>query len=113
MKYASMVLESKQEIPNHRLKALAFEAAHDLPAAMDAWQAALSFELQALDIADHLAGLAFRLGHWEVAEKFYAHLITRGHNDIITLKAYAACLREQSRFDDAIDLLKTLLGQHP
>ena len=94
-------------------RALACEDARDLPAALDAWQHALADQPQSLDIAGHLARLAFRLGMWDMAEKFYAHLITQGRHDIPTLKAYAETLREQSRFDEAIDLLKSLLADHP
>lgn len=94
-------------------RALDFEDARDLPAALDAWQYALAEQPQSLDIAAHLARLAFRLAMWDMAEKFYAHLITQGRHDIPTLKAYAETLREQSRFIEAIDLLKSLLADHP
>ena len=94
-------------------RALAFEAARDLPAALDAWQHALIEAPQSLDITAHLARLAFRLAMWDMAEKFYAHLITNGRHDIATVKAYAETLREQSRFEEAVGLLKSLLGEHP
>ncbi len=93
--------------------ARAFEAAQNLPAALDAYQQALSFDPDSLIIARHLADLAFRLGQWDMAEKLYVHLITRGEQDIPILCAFAATLREQARFDEAIELLKSLLGQHP
>ncbi|MBW8882095.1 MAG: tetratricopeptide repeat protein, partial [Asticcacaulis sp.] len=97
-----------------RQQALAFEAARDLPAALDAWQNALGEEPESLDIARHLADLAFRLNMWEMAEKLLAHLINRGVTDVTTLTAFAATLREQSLlFEDAVELLKTLIGQHP
>ena len=84
-----------------------------MPAALDAYQLALSFDPDSLVIARHLADLAFRLGQWDMAEKLYVHLITHGEQDIATLCAFAATLREQGRFDEAIELLKSLLGQHP
>lgn len=88
-------------------------AARDLGGALDAWQQALAQEPTSLDIAGQLASLAFRLGQYDMAEKFYAHLITRGHQDTATLAAYAAALREQSKYDAALDLLKTAAGQRP
>ncbi len=88
-------------------------AAGDLTGALDAYQQALALEPQSLDIAGHLAGLAFRLGQFDMAEKFYAHVITKGRQDTATLTAYVAALREQSRYDEAIDLLKNIVGQRP
>ena len=89
-------------------RALAFEAARDLAGALDAWQHALAEDPQSLDIAAQLARLAFRLAMWDLAEKLYAHLITQGRHDVVTVKAYAETLREQSRFGEAIDVLKSL-----
>ncbi len=94
-------------------RALSCEAAGDLAGALDAWQAALAAEPQSLDIVARLADLAFRLAMFDMAEQFYAHLITRGVQGGEVVSAYAACLREQGRYDEAIDLLKSLLGQAP
>lgn len=98
---------------NWRKKALAAEAARDLPAAIDFWQKALSAEPQALDIVAHIAGLAARLSQWALAEKFYTHLIHNGQHGPAIIKAYCETLREQSKFDEAIDLLKGLLQERP
>ncbi|ESQ76443.1 tetratricopeptide repeat protein [Asticcacaulis sp. AC402] len=89
------------------------EANQDLPGALDAWQQALIAEPESIEIARHLADLAFRLHLWDMAEKILAHLILRGVRDTVTVTAYAATLREQSRYDEAIDLLKTVVGQSP
>ena len=93
-------------------KALACEAAGDLPGALDAWQAALAADPTSLDIVARLADLAFRLAFFDMAEKFYAHLITRGVRGEV-IAAYAACLREQGRYDEAIDVLKPVLAASP
>lgn len=108
-----MLRPAPQPAPSLRQQALACEAARDLPGALEAWQQALTAEPDSLDIARHLADLAFRLNMWDMAEKLLAHLINRGIRDMATLTAFAATLREQSLFDDAIDLLKTLLAQNP
>ena len=94
-------------------KAQACEAAGDLPGALDAWQAALAADPQSLDIVARLASLAFRLAFYDMAETFYAHLITRGARGGEVIAAFSACLREQGRHDEAVDLLKSVLGQTP
>ncbi|ESQ91786.1 hypothetical protein ABAC460_05455 [Asticcacaulis sp. AC460] len=99
--------------PDYRHLAHQYEAAHDLPAALDAWQQALAESPESIEIGRHLADLAFRLHLWDMAEKLLAHLILHGVRDPVTVTAYAATLREQSRYDEATDLLKTLLGQSP
>lgn len=93
-------------------RALACEAAGDLPGALDAWQEALAADPNSLDVVARLADLAFRLAFFDMAEQFYAHLINHGVRGEV-IAAYAACLREQGRFDDAIDLLKSVLGNAP
>ncbi len=94
------------------VRALACEAAGDLPGALDAWQAALAADPQSLDIVARLADLAFRLTFFDMAEQFYAHLINRGVRGEV-IAAYAACLREQGRYDDAVDVLKSVLSGSP
>ncbi|MDI7774247.1 tetratricopeptide repeat protein [Asticcacaulis sp. EMRT-3] len=94
-------------------RAMTLEAQQDLPGALAAYEAALREAPDSLDIARRLAGLAFRLGHFDMAERFYAHLITHGLHELPVICAYAASLREQGRFDEAIALLKPLIGQHP
>ena len=92
---------------------MACEAAGDLPGALDAWQAALAAEPNSLEIVARLADLAFRLAFFDMAEKFYAHLIARAANGSALIAAHAACLRELSRYDEAIDRLKAALGDTP
>jgi tetratricopeptide (TPR) repeat protein len=89
------------------------EANLDLPKALNTYEEALKLVPEALDIALRLAVLAFRLSMWPMAEKFYAHLITHGIHDMPIISGYAASLREQSKYDEAVDVLKTVLGQRP
>lgn len=93
--------------------ALACEAAGDWTGAFDAWQDALNAEPGSLDIVARLADLAFRLKQFDMAEKFYAHLITQGVQGAAVIAAYAGCLREQGHYDDAVGLLKNVLGNAP
>ena len=94
-------------------RARKFQTAQDLPAAFDAYQQALALAPDSTEIVHHLADLAFRLTQWEVAEKLYAHLIGGNGQDVAALTGYAAALREQGRHDDAIEILKSALGQQP
>ena len=94
-------------------KAAEAEANLDLPKALNTYEEALALAPNSLEIALRLAMLAFRLSLWPVAEKFYSHLITQGIHDMPIIAGYAASLREQAKYDEAIDVLKTVLGQRP
>ncbi|ESQ84458.1 hypothetical protein AEAC466_08890 [Asticcacaulis sp. AC466] len=94
-------------------KAAEAEANMNLPAALAAYEEALQLAPDSLDIALRLASLAFRLEFWDMAEKLYAHLITSGLHQTLIISSYAASLREQSKFDEAVDVLKTVLNQMP
>ena len=94
-------------------KAAEAEANLDLSKALDTYEAALKLAPDSLEITGRLAILAFRLNMWPMAEKFYAHLITHGIHDMSIITGYAAALREQSKYDEAVDVLKTVLDQRP
>lgn len=96
-----------------RRRGLMLEVAHDLAGALDAYQHALELDPNALETVRALAAVAFRRNMWELAEKFYAYLITHGDQATPVVCAYAATLREQSRCDEAIDLLKSVISQRP
>ncbi|MGA9658678.1 MAG: tetratricopeptide repeat protein [Asticcacaulis sp.] len=85
----------------------------DLPKAFNTYEAALALTPDSQEVAGRLANLAFRLNMWPMAEKLYAHLISNGQHDIQTIVSFAASLREQSRFDEAVDILKTVIAQMP
>ncbi len=89
------------------------EANLNLPKALDMYEEALKLAPDSLDIAARLAFLAFKLNMWPMAEKLFAHLITHGVHDMPVIGSYAASLREQSKYDEAVDVLKTVLGQRP
>lgn len=96
-----------------RRKARAFQAKGDLPAAFDACQTALALEPQSLETVHLLADIAFRIGQFDMAAKFYAHLLANGDPDPMTVRAYAESLRESGQVDAAIDVLKPTLATHP
>lgn len=109
------MLKLRPDSPNiaHWLRqARECERVNDLAAAFDAYQQALSLDPDSVIIVRHLADLAFRLSNWEIAEKLHAHLVVRGETETTILTAYAATLREQGRYDEAIAFLKPLLSEN-
>ncbi len=102
-----------READNWRRKARAFQARNNLPAAFDACQTALSLEPNSLETVHLLADIAFRIGQFDMAAKFYAHLLAQGDADPLTVRAYAESLREAGQIDAAIDVLKPVLAAHP
>lgn len=96
-----------------RKKARAFQARNDLPAALDACQTALSLDPGSAETVLLLADIAFRIGQFDMAAKFYAHLMAHGDSDPMTVRAYAEALRESGQVDAAIDVLKPVLAAHP
>ncbi|ESQ80437.1 tetratricopeptide repeat protein [Asticcacaulis sp. YBE204] len=93
--------------------ATALDRLNRLPEALDAYQRALGLEPDSLDIAADLAQLAFRIGQYDKAERFYAHVIARDPTHLTAVNYYAAALREQSKYDVAIATLQTYLGEYP
>ncbi|WP_414994950.1 tetratricopeptide repeat protein [Asticcacaulis sp.] len=89
------------------------EANLDFPKAFDLYEEALKLAPDSLEIATRLAALAFRLNMWPMAEKLYSHLITHGIHNMSVITSFAASLREQSRYEEAIDVLKTVINQRP
>jgi tetratricopeptide (TPR) repeat protein len=96
-----------------RRKARAFQTRGDLPAAFDACQTALSLEPQSLETVHLLADIAFRIGQFDMAAKFYAHLMSLGDDQPMTVRAYAEALREAGQVDAAIDVLKPAVAANP
>jgi len=94
-------------------RAMNLEAQHDLPGAFAAYETALALRPGAPEAVLPLAQLAFRLGEYGVSEKLYAHLLAQGPVEPGVICGYAAALREQKRFDAAIDLLKPVIAQNP
>lgn len=105
--------EARRKTEDWLRRAQEAQAAQDLPAAFEAYQTALTLDPDSLDIVYRLADLAFQLAQWDMAEKLYAHLMSRGAQDMAVFSGYASALREQGKYDDAIAVLKPLLGQYP
>ncbi|MFT3997252.1 MAG: tetratricopeptide repeat protein [Asticcacaulis sp.] len=93
--------------------AMALDRQNRLPEALDAYQRALERDPESLDIAADLAQLAFRIGMYDMAERFYGLIVRRDPGHLTAVNYYAAALCEQSKFDEAIELLKAYLADYP
>ena len=89
------------------------ESQNDLPGAFAAYEAALAIAPDSPVVTRRLANLAFRLGDYELAEKFYIHLLRGAEVDAALICGYAATLRELGRCEEAVALLKPVIGQNP
>jgi tetratricopeptide (TPR) repeat protein len=93
--------------------ALSFDRQNKLPEALESYQKALSTAPHSVELAADLAQLAFRLRLYDMAEKFYGYVIEKDPTHLIAVNFYAAALREQSKYDEGIEVLKAYLGQYP
>lgn len=93
--------------------AIAREKAADLATAFTAFETALSLLPENLNIASDLGRLAYRLGHYEIAEGFFALVLSQNPNHIESINNLASALRETEKLDSAIALLQDALATHP
>lgn len=93
--------------------AIAREKCFDLPTALTCYETALRLTPDNPYIANDLGRLAYRLGITDVAEKFFRYFLEKvpGHGEAIN--NLATVLREESRYDEAIDLLRSAIGDNP
>jgi tetratricopeptide (TPR) repeat protein len=96
-----------------RLLAVFHEKLGDYPAALDAYEQALSLSPDEAGLARDIARLASLLNIPALAERFLlrARRQDPGSIEIVNDLAYAYC--EQSRFPDAIELLRATLTETP
>lgn len=106
-----------RHVPDHigawQALATALDRQDRIPQALDAYQTALKHQPDSLDIAADLAQLAFRIGLYDMAERFYGLIVQRDPGHLMAVNYYAAALREQSKFDQAITLLQAYLSDYP
>lgn len=89
------------------------EAQHDLPGAFAAYEEALAQSPASPHVVRNLASLAFRLQDYVMAESLYLILMQQETIEAPVVCGYAAALREQGRYQDAINVLKPIVGQNP
>jgi tetratricopeptide (TPR) repeat protein len=93
--------------------AIAREKASDLNTAFTAYETALSLLPENLNIASDLGRLAYRLGHYEISERFFAFVLDKNPDHIESINNLASALRETEKHDSAIALLQDALARHP
>ena len=85
----------------------------DIATALTCYETALRLMPDDVAIANDLGRLALRIGQTDMAEKFFRYFLARvpGHGEAIN--NLASTLREASRYEEAIDLLKPALAADP
>lgn len=106
-----------RQAPDHtgawQALATALDRQDRVPEALDAYQKALTHQPDSLEIAADLAQLAFRMGLYDMAERFYGLIVQRDPGHLMAVNYYAAALREQGKFEQAITLLQAYLTDYP
>jgi tetratricopeptide (TPR) repeat protein len=93
--------------------AIAREKCSDLPTALTCYETALRLTPDNPYIANDLGRLSYRLGILDMAEKFFTFFLDKvpGHSEAVN--NLASVLRENSRFDEAIDILRAAITEKP
>jgi tetratricopeptide (TPR) repeat protein len=85
----------------------------DFGSSMRCYEAALTLLPEHGPVAGDLGRLAFRLGMPELAAQFFAHFLLSRPGDLEAINNLACSLRDLNRWDEAIDLLRSALVEHP
>ena len=93
--------------------AISREKAGALSEALDAYDAALRLRPEDPAIAHDLARLAQRLGHLDIAEKLLLKFLAVEPGHVEGTNNLACVLRDQKRYDEAIERLRDLIGIEP
>lgn len=95
------------------LLAIARERAGDFTNSVRAYEAALQLLPDHADVANDLGRLAYRMGMFEQAEKLFAHYVNHAPHEPQGYNNLASAVKDQGRRDEAIDILKAAIAQHP
>lgn len=92
---------------------IAREKAGDFASSISAYESALKRIPDHAEVANDLGRLAFRMGMHAQAEKLFLHFLGRypGHTEAVNNLTCA--VRAQQRYDEAIEILKPVLMNHP
>ncbi|WP_395670711.1 tetratricopeptide repeat protein [Phenylobacterium sp.] len=95
------------------LLAIARERAGDFATSIKAYESALKLLPDQAEVANDLGRLAFRMGMAQVSEKLFRHFLDRYPDHPEGSNNLACALRELSRLDEAVDVLKPAIVKHP
>ena len=108
----ALSVDEKSGISWHIL-AVCREMAGDFVSSMNCYQAALALLPHDKDIINNLGRLASRMGDHESAAKFFRLFVEMDPFNPSGLNNLSSALRNESRFDEAIDVLKEGLRLNP
>ena len=108
----ALKLDERNGLAWHIL-AIAQEKAGDLAQAFSAYEAAVRLSVDETTVAFDLGRLAHRLGYLEIAEKLLTRYLAGHPGNVEATNNLACALRDQNRYDEAIDLLRDAIGTHP
>ncbi len=95
------------------LLAIARERAGDFAGSVRCYESALTLLPDQAEIANDMGRLAYRMGMKETAEKLFTHYLTRNPTSHEGANNLACALRDQSRFAEAIEVLRPAIAAHP
>jgi tetratricopeptide (TPR) repeat protein len=96
--------------------AIAREKAGDLSGAVQCYETARALLPDELELANDLGRIAHRVGLYGVAEKLFQKHLLRNPGSVETVNNLACAIRDQLRYDDAVEILRPLIyaePQHP
>jgi len=93
--------------------AICREKGGHLAHALTAYEAALKLSPEDANIAHDLGRLAQRLGHLEIAEKLLLKFLAAEPGHVEGTNNLACVMRDQKRYDEAIDTLRNLIQIEP
>ena len=95
------------------LLGIARERAGDFANSVRAYEAALQLLPDHAEVSNDLGRLAYRMGMFEQAEKLFTHYVNHAPHEPQGYNNLASAVKDQGRRDEAIDILKAAIAQHP
>ncbi|MDV6329570.1 tetratricopeptide repeat protein [Asticcacaulis sp. 201] len=93
--------------------AVSRDKCNDFASAITCYETALRIQPENPIIANDLGRLAYKMGLYELSEKFFQFFLDKNPGHVEAINNLASSLRELNRLDDAIDLLRNAIGENP
>lgn len=108
----ALEVDEHQALAWHML-AISLEKQGELAKAFTAYEAAVRLAPEEIAVAHDLGRLALRLGELEIAEKLFARYLARHPGDEEATNNLACVLRDQNRYGEAIETVRSILEIYP
>jgi Flp pilus assembly protein TadD len=95
------------------LMGIVLERSGDFAGSITAYEQALTLIPEHVEIANDLGRLALRMGMKAQAEKLFRHYLTAHPDDQEALNNLACAIRDQRRFEEAIEALRPAIERNP